>query len=141
MPHMEKGGLMTTVVDRVITRLDCSTDGCWIWPGSKTPGGYGTVSDGPKTRYVHRVMYEMFVGPIPAGFDLDHLCRTRSCARPDHLEAVNRSTNLMRGAHRSALAVQTGKCLNGHEYTPDNTYVTKRGTRTCKACRRIPVPA
>lgn len=49
--------------------------------------------------YAHRAMYEQEVGPIPAGMELDHLCRTRSCIRPEHLEPVAHATNLQRGKH------------------------------------------
>lgn len=48
-------------------------------------------------------MYEMMVGKIPEGFELDHLCRTRSCVRPDHLEPVTHAENMRRGC-RSKLS-------------------------------------
>ncbi len=44
----------------------------------------------------HRVMYEHWVGPIEVGLELDHLCRTKACCNPDHLEPVTRSENLLR---------------------------------------------
>jgi hypothetical protein len=42
-------------------------------------------------------MYEQEVGPIPEGAVIDHLCRQRSCMRPDHLEVTTMATNLQRG--------------------------------------------
>jgi len=43
------------------------------------------------------VTYEHFVGPIPAGHDIDHLCRTPPCCNPTHLEVVRRAVNTQRG--------------------------------------------
>ena len=72
-------------------------DGCWIWTGATNGVGYGRVcTEDRRWVYAHRAMYELIVGPIPAGLDLDHLCRTRSCVRPDHLEPVTRGENARR---------------------------------------------
>lgn len=35
-------------------------------------------------------------GPLPPGLELDHLCRNKSCVRPDHLEAVTHRENMRR---------------------------------------------
>jgi hypothetical protein len=39
----------------------------------------------------------MKYGPVPAGHQLDHLCKKRACVNPDHLEAVPQAENLRRG--------------------------------------------
>ena len=103
---------------------------CWELPGRKpNNGGYVTVMlDGNKTSF-HRKMYELLVGPIPEGLDIDHLCRNRACGNPAHLEAVTRSVNLMRGVNRART-----QCIHGHEYTDKNTYIF-RGSRLCRKCR------
>jgi hypothetical protein len=44
-------------------------------PGTRRRDGYGLVSVGGKQQRAHRVSYELFVGPIPTGLVLDHLCR------------------------------------------------------------------
>lgn len=82
-------------VDRYIV----DDNGCWIWQGAKTHGGYGVVGvpGCRKNAVAHRVMYEREVGPIPGGLDLDHLCRVRHCINPDHLEPVTRRVNIERG--------------------------------------------
>lgn len=86
---------------RALKRLIWMPSGCWEWAGSRTVNGYGkmTVGVGPDRRQtvVHRVVYEALVGAVPAGLDLDHLCRNRACANPVHLEPVTRSENLRRG--------------------------------------------
>lgn len=77
-------------------RIDEST-GCHLWTGNVNRGGYGRVHVNGRKHVVHRIAYEIANGPIPEGMDIDHLCRTRSCCNPVHLEAVSRSTNLRRG--------------------------------------------
>lgn len=59
--------------------------------------GYGRFSVNNQTYYVHRFAYELLVGPIPDGLTVDHLCRTRLCANPRHLEPVPQSENSRRG--------------------------------------------
>lgn len=71
---------------------DCQS-GCWVWQRYINPDGYGTV--GPKR--AHRVYYERYVGPIPEGMDLDHLCRNKTCVNPAHLEPVTEAENVRRG--------------------------------------------
>src|SRR5512138_1289959 len=66
--------------------------GCWLWVGSMS-GEYGKFGG---QFSAHRISYFAFKGPIQG--DLDHLCRTKSCVNPDHLEDVTRQTNLRRGS-------------------------------------------
>lgn len=106
-----------SVLDRLLTRIavDPST-GCWEWQGAIS-SGYGRIWADGKLAYTHRVAHELLVGPIPPGFDIDHLCRNRSCCNPAHLEAVTRSTNLLRGetltrAHRDDVNCGFDGCKN-----------------------------
>jgi DNA-binding XRE family transcriptional regulator len=74
---------------------------CWVWLRNINEKGYGKI--GWKTR-AHRAYYERFVGPIPEGMMLDHLCRIRACVNPDHLEPVTNGENVRRGLrHRTDL--------------------------------------
>lgn len=98
---------------------------CWLWIGSKTPEGYGRLS---RDRYAHRVSFEIAGGVIADGYEIDHLCRVRSCVRPEHLEAVTHQENM----RRAVLPVKA-HCDNGHEMAGDNVYVTRRGRR-CRTC-------
>lgn len=106
--------------------------GCWEWTASTNGNGYGKFSLRGRTYSGHRVAYELHVGPIPAGLDLDHLCRNRGCVNPAHLEPVTRRENL----HRSGLT-NAGKthCKHGHPLTAENVVANERGRR-CVACRR-----
>lgn len=71
---------------------------CWIWNGApQSKAGYCRVHLRSGTRLAHRASYEQFVGPIPEGLQLDHLCRVPSCVNPEHLEPVTHAENGRRG--------------------------------------------
>lgn len=70
---------------------------CWIWTSAVTGTGYGKFSYLSQTVIPHRWIYERMVGPIPEGLTLDHLCRTRLCMNPNHLEPVTQRENTRRG--------------------------------------------
>lgn len=122
-------------------RVDRSGCCCWLWTGQVGNRGYGQFKYrlGPqdcRSAYVHRFAYELLVGPIPDGLHLDHLCRVRLCVNPAHLEPVTNLENTMRSLR--SRGQEPGKCINGHEKTPDNTYVVPRtGSRVCRICKRV----
>lgn len=113
------------------------TAGCWFWRGAIHKLGYGQCVIGSRRvvgertcAMAHRVAYELCVGPIPDGLEIDHLCRVRNCVNPAHLETVTRAEN-----NRRAGLVIT-HCPRGHEYTPENTRVRACG-RCCRTCERM----
>lgn len=108
---------------------------CWIWTGSTTRGGYGQHWNGIKQRKTHAMGYELLVGPIPPGLELDHLCRVRVCCNPQHLEPVTGLVNQARGHTVIARNLAKVACDNGHGFTPGNTYLDKSGNRNCRTCR------
>jgi hypothetical protein len=137
----KRGPQRTPVIVRALAKIKKNPDnGCWMWTGSIVDG-YGVVSRGGhqgKKIYVHQLMYQHFVGPIPEGLELDHLCRNRACCNPEHVEPVTRRENLVRGVGRIAKNVAATHCPQGHPYSPENTYVwrTKTGVgRACRICR------
>lgn len=67
--------------------------GCWIWQGAPMVSGYGGIRFGGKNRTAHRVSYEINVGLIPAGMQIDHICRNRLCVNPEHLRPVTDAQN------------------------------------------------
>lgn len=71
---------------------------CWIWQGACDTQGYGLTSLERRRMQAHRRYYELSVGPIPTGAELDHLCHVRACVRPDHLEPVTHAENMRRAA-------------------------------------------
>lgn len=83
--------------DRFWSKVN-KTDTCWLWTRCRDGHGYGQfVLRDQKKVLAHRFAYELVVGPIPEGLDIDHLCRVRLCCNPAHLEPVTRSENLYRG--------------------------------------------
>jgi hypothetical protein len=112
--------------------------GCFLWGSCINAAGYGLVKLKGRSRLAHRAIYEMTCGPVPAGLDLDHLCRVRSCVNPAHLEPVTRQVNASRGiAGKVAAAKQLAKthCPQGHPYDGGNLYLGPDGRRGCRACR------
>lgn len=85
------------VLRRLAAKVTLADAGCWQWNGADNGHGYGCIDLGGRITYTHRLAYEAFFGPIPEGYDIDHLCRNRRCCNPFHLEAVTRRENLMRG--------------------------------------------
>jgi hypothetical protein len=112
--------------------------GCWIWEQGPLRDGYGRVYFDGKMRQAHRATYEHFVGAIPDGMQLDHLCRLRCCVNPDHLEPVTQLENIRRGKRGFLEAHQRSKthCPQGHEYSDENTYYSSKWHRRCRACHR-----
>lgn len=130
--------------DRLFARVEV-TDGCWYWKGPTSGGGYGKISVNREGRVVHRVCYELLVGPIPENLVLDHICRVKHCVNPSHLRAVDSRTNSVENSV-SPMAVNAAKthCVNGHELSGDNVkhesgvYKGWAYTRRhCLACRRL----
>jgi HNH endonuclease len=114
---------------------------CWMWTAALKAEGYGHFRTPPGYSYAHRYAYELLVGPIPDGLQLDHLCRNRACVRPEHLDPVTQMENLRRGETFVHWSKQT-HCRNGHPYSGDNllhrTIPNGHVVRKCAKCSGTP---
>lgn len=120
-------------------RVERQQNGCWLWVGTMLVSGYGVFTAAGQTRRAHRASYEIHVGPIPAGMELDHLCRVKRCVNPQHLDPVPHRENMRRSPLMSRLGdAQAAKlaCPNGHLYDETNTRITREGHRKRRACHR-----
>lgn len=127
-------------VERFLSKVSKKRSGCWIWTASIRLEGYGQFHLNERNRLAHRVAYEFFVGRIPDGLQLDHLCRNRACVNPKHLEPVTPRENVMRGTLPEA-SRRRGRerthCRNGHPFIGDNVARGPDNERVCRACNRI----
>ena len=107
---------------------------CWLWTAYCRDGRYPWMHYEGRPLAAYRVAYILFIGPIPEGLHLDHLCRVPSCVNPAHLEPVTQQEN-----NRREFAAIT-HCPQGHEYTPENSGYTCSGKyrfRYCRICSRV----
>lgn len=128
-------------IERTMSHISKSDD-CWVWLGKPANTGYGQIGFGKRnervTKNAHRVVYELLVGEVPEGKQLDHLCKNRLCVNPAHLEPVTQRENLLRGDGIPAVNAAKTHCVRGHKLSGDNvrTYGL-RGGRQCIQCVRM----
>lgn len=132
--------------------------GCWRFNGYINDSGYGEIeTPGVRRRLkAHRAVWQLAMGDIPPGMEIDHLCHGRDltcpggtrcmhrrCVNPAHLEPVTPLVNNSRGKSPSGTNGRKTHCIRGHEFTPDNTVwrdPEKSGLkrrRQCRACQHI----
>lgn len=117
--------------DRFFSRV-LKTDSCWHWTAYKNPDGYGRFGYEKNIGYAHRYSYLLHHGPIPEGYEVDHLCKVRDCVNPDHLRAIPWEENAGKGQRR-----HIEFCRHGHKY--EAVYVGKKKARHCRVCKNIRV--
>lgn len=139
-----------TRLERLLDKAAAGPGGCIIWTGRLTRGGYGHTKIGKRNRPAHRVAYELMVGPIPDGMQVDHTCHNRDtecpggnrclhrrCINPYHLQPVTGAENQRRSPHTIAGSnARRTDCPNGHQYDEANTGRRWNGGRQCRKCRR-----
>lgn len=121
---------------------------CWLWTGptlGREVCDYGRLyvgaSASPQLVLAHRWSYEHFIGPIPAGHELDHVkeraCRSTLCVNPAHLEPVIHRVNILRGeAPAARYAARTACPECGGPYS-----VSASGKRFCRPCKNATMRA
>lgn len=107
---------------------------CLEWTGDRWSTGYGRFSVNGKQVGVHRWLYERWVGPIPDGLVIDHLCRNIVCCNPEHLEPVTNAENVRRGVGPAAQNRLKTHCKYGHPFAGRNLGTDAFGRRICRAC-------
>ena len=136
MVESETGGIFVsplTAIDKFYSKVPHRPAiGCWEWGAGLFKQGYGGFWDAGKQHRAHRWIWIYLNGPIPAGKELDHLCRNRKCIRVSHLEPVTSQENTLRGNSPCAVHARQTHCLRGHLLGPS---ISKR--RRCIQCSRI----
>jgi hypothetical protein len=88
--------MVNTLLERFESKFFVAPDGCWLWLGAINNNGYGRFWFDDKTCKAHRISYELYVGSIPSGMQIDHVCRQTSCVNPHHLNIVTNTENQRR---------------------------------------------
>lgn len=116
--------------ERFLSHTRRSENGCLEWTAVK-PNGYGLFKmANRKMIQAHRWAYQNWVGPIPEGHHIHHLCENKACVEIVHLEPRNPSEHLKH--HNPRLEC----CKRGHPFDPDNTIIKVRADgRVVHVCR------
>jgi hypothetical protein len=115
----------TTLPRHIRRNITAGEDGCWLWTRARSRDGYGWASLDNRTWQAHRLVYVLLRGAPPLDLVLDHLCRTRHCVNPGHLEPVTPRQNLERGETTTSATT----CDQGHPLTQ------QKSQRRCVTCR------
>lgn len=83
------------ILRRISKRITLDDEtGCWQVGGWNDGNGYAKMRVNNQCEMVHRVVYRILFSESLNGREVDHICRTRNCCRPDHLKAVTRRRNM-----------------------------------------------
>lgn len=86
---------------------------------------------------LHQLVAAAFLGEKPAGYETRHLDGNKLNNRITNLAYGTASENgLDRVRHGTHHKARVTECIQGHEYTEENTYRAKNGTRKCRECHR-----
>ncbi len=121
-------------VQRFMKRV-LMTDDCWLMQGATT-NGYVQFMYQSKRVMAHRFAYMVFESLIPDDLQIDHLCKTRNCVNPDHLEPVTSRENLRRDPNNiTTINASKTECIRGHDFA--EAYLMPDGEKRCLHCAKI----
>ena len=143
MRDLTEGGRVRLMspIDRFLSKITPTKDGCLVWTGSTNQKGYGRFSINYKKVAVHRFSYETYVGEIPEDMFILHSCDNRPCVLPSHLRVGTASDKMKdmgeRNKTRTYGSPRASHCKRGHERTPESNWTSPTtGRRTCRVCRK-----
>jgi hypothetical protein len=74
--------------DRLMAKIEVSSDGSWKWMGSVNSSGYGNATVSGRTSYVHKLLWEDRNGSVPLGHKLFSKTGVSLDVNPDSWEAL-----------------------------------------------------
>lgn len=108
-----------TTLESIYERSHVDSHGCRMWDGFINGSGYGRTKFQARNWLVHRLVWEIQIGAIPAGMTLDHqchnedpdclggvTCRHRACFRLGHLRVSTPAANTLAGKTIPAMWVR-----------------------------------
>lgn len=125
---------------RFLSKVIMTESGCWGWFTRNGPlkKGYSKMVIAGRTESGHKVSWVIHNGPIPEGLIVMHRCDNTVCTNPDHLQVGTYKDNMtdMISKGRQVLATKT-HCINGHEFTAENTRSDNFHRKVCVTCARL----
>ena len=117
----------------LLARVVADNNGCWLWQRFLNQDGYGRVGVGGTKHLVHRLSYELHVGPIPPNQIIRHTCDVPSCCNPEHLIPGSHADNSADRDSRGRAASHKGEDNGRAKLTDTDVIHIRRDTRTHRA--------
>lgn len=128
---------------RFFKKIKVIKNDCWLWCGEIPPlNGYGVFYINKKQYKAHRISYHYFFGIKDLRKVIDHECMNKACVNPFHLREVTVRVNTQENSKCITILNRLKThCVNGHEFTIENTYIQNTGVyggkwRGCKICAK-----